>query len=694
MSAIVAQSHHIFGIRAGVTNNVFYFDEQTIIFPCGNNCLRYNIDQKWQKFIQGSDKSHGMLALAISPNRRYLAVSERGEKGSITVYDLQQEQSKKRKVLTGGELPVQEFLCMAFSPDSKYLIAQAGAPDWTLFYWVWEKQKVMATMKTSSQSNPISQVSFNPQDNTQICVTGNGVFKLFRYAEGSLKQSSFQKLEGQNILCHAWVSEERVIAGTETAKLLVFESGDLRWEMTVEPKPASQEAERLCSSTEHHARSISHARVSAIVAYSKGFACSAGPGAVCLFEKTEEKDVYRKAREIRIPQDLHSHEPSHAEQQQFAALCISPSEETLVGSTDRGQLYSITLSSVEMSRGEQAKFEFLSYSFHYGIITGLDICIRKPLIATCSLDRSVRIWNYETRFVNIWWNPEIPKGLLACLKGVLCPQVRSIVWSPDDSRLVSCGMDGAVYEWNTITSKRESESVLKACSYTGITISPDAKTFFAVGSDCTLKEITDSQILREVHSDDVPYTTIVMSHSGRMIFTGTAMGTIRAMKYPLPIQKEWNEYQGHASPITKFLLTVCEHGCLYIWRIIDKEGRGLKREKEVVYAEEILITKSDLEEKNQVMTELKTRVEELKMENEYQLRLKDMNYNEKIKELTEKFIQEMESLKTKNQVLKTEKDKQELNHEKEIADVVERHSKEQQDLGTAAVHLEQLRPSC
>lgn len=50
------------------------------------------------------------------------------------------------------------------------------------------------------------------------------------------------------------------------------------------------------------------------------------------------------------------------------------------------------------------------------------------------------------------------------------------------------------------------------------------------------------------------------------------------------------------------------------------------------------------------MAEFKTRVEELKMENEYQLRLKDMNYNEKIKELTEKFIQEMESLKTKNQV--------------------------------------------
>ena len=81
---------------------------------------------------------------------------------------------------------------------------------------------------------------------------------------------------------------------------------------------------------------------------------------------------------------------------------------------------------------------------------------------------------------------------------------------------------------------------------------------------------------------------------------------------------------------------------------------------------------------NSMMAELKTRVEELKMENEYQLRLKDMNYNEKIKELTEKFIQEMESLKTKNQVLKTDKEKEEAKHEEEISDVREKHSRELQ----------------
>ena len=52
-----------------------------------------------------------------------------------------------------------------------------------------------------------------------------------------------------------------------------------------------------------------------------------------------------------------------------------------------------------------------------------------------------------------------------------------------------------------------------------------------------------------------------------------------------------------------------------------------------------------------VMSELKTRVDELKMENEYQLRLKDMSYNEKTKELTDKFLQEIELLKNKNEVM-------------------------------------------
>ncbi|XP_048352772.1 cilia- and flagella-associated protein 57 isoform X2 [Sphaerodactylus townsendi] len=780
MSVIVLQALHVFGFQSRVANNICFFDEQIIVYPSGNYCMKYHIEQKWQKFIPGSEKSQGMLALAISPNRRYLAVSETvQDKPTITIYELSSVPCKKRKVLNTFDFAVQEFVSLGFSPDSKYLVAQTGPPESNLAYWMWEKQRLMAIVKVDSQNNPLYQVSFNPQDNTQVCVTGNCIFKLFRYTEGTLKQTNFLRGEPQNYLSHAWLTEEKVIVGTDTGKLYLFDSGDLRWETSIERKEIpilveseepAQESESLVefpatSSPEVSSDLIfqpdakqqtSLPRVSAVAAYSKGFACAGGPGSVRLFEKSEEKEGYRESREIQIPQDLCTSDPNQFDQQEVVCIAFSPAEETLLISTNKNQIYMLSMASAEMSRGETAHFEYLNCPLHSSSITGLDTCIRKPLAATCSLDKSVRIWNYENNSLDLYkeYQEEAyalslhPSGLyvlvgfadklrlmnlliddiqtfkdftirgcrecvfsngghlFAAVNGNIIHiysstsfeniinlkghngKVRSVVWTMDDYKLISCGTDGAVYEWNLQNGKRESECVLKSCSYSGVAVSPDSKIIFAVGSDHTIKEICDSSILREVPSFDVAYTCIVVAHSGRMVFTGTSSGAIRSMKYPLPLHKEFNEYPAHHGPVTKmsitvddqFLLTSAEDGCLVVWKIYDKEGRGLKRERDVPYSDEVLITRTEMEEKTQVMLELRTRVEELKMENEYQLRLKDMNYSEKIKELTEKFIQEMESLKTKNQVFKTEKEKQEIQHQEQLAELIEKQTREVQDL--------------
>jgi cilia- and flagella-associated protein 57 len=76
------------------------------------------------------------------------------------------------------------------------------------------------------------------------------------------------------------------------------------------------------------------------------------------------------------------------------------------------------------------------------------------------------------------------------------------------------------------------------------------------------------------------------------------------------------------------------------------------------------------------MSELQRSVEELKLEHEYQLRLKDMNFNEKLKDLTEKFSQEIEALKISTSVLRTEKDKEEVKHEEELQNVKAKHLNE------------------
>ncbi|XP_041639690.1 cilia- and flagella-associated protein 57 [Cheilinus undulatus] len=757
MASVVAQSHFIFGLRTGVSNNLSFVDEDTVVFPSGNNFVCYNLVQRSQRFLPGSEKSGGMQALAISANRRYLAVSESGEKATITVFDLQHEQGRKRKVLTVGDMSAQGFVCMAFSPDSKYLIGQTGGPDWTLILWLWEKQKVLASVKTGSSTNPVTQASFNPHNNMQLCVSGTGVLKLFYYSEGALKQTTFSRVESINFLSHAWMSATCVIAGTDTGRLLVSESGELRREINMASEAGQDQSHRQLDikrtedNDEEEDPSVAH--ITAIVSYSRGFACSFGPGTVYCFERNKDNG-YRKSREIQIPSDPYCSEMIPAECQLIDTMCISPAEETLAISTNKGQLYHFSLSSVETNKEEH--FKFLLQSFHSKSITGLSVCDRKPIVATSSLDHSVRIWNYETKVLELCkeFQEEAysvalhPTGLFilvgfadklrlmnlliddiqpfqeftvrgcrecsfshgghmfAAVNGNVIHiysffsseniinlkghngKVHCIQWSLDDSRLVSCGMDGAVYEWNIQTGKRESESVLKSCNFTGVCFSSDYKTILAVGTDFTLKEIQDCQVLKEVPGDEVAHTAVVVSHTGKVVFTGTSHGTVRAIKYPLPIQREWVMYQAHCGPVTKmvitfdeqFLLTVSEDGCLLIWRILDKEGRRLKSNRQITHSEEVLITKSDLEEKIQNMLELKMRLEELQMENEYQLRLKDINCNEKIKELSDKFTWQIESMTAVQQAMKTEMEKQELEHQETSAEITVNHSKELKDL--------------
>ena len=98
------------------------------------------------------------------------------------------------------------------------------------------------------------------------------------------------------------------------------------------------------------------------------------------------------------------------------------------------------------------------------------------------------------------------------------------------------------------------------------------------------------------------------------------------------------------------------------------------------WADEILITKSDLSEKNALVGELQRRVEELQMANEYQLRLKDMNHNERLKELTDKFVQEKEELKRQLQQTRTEREKEAARFDEEMATAHDHNLAEVQDV--------------
>jgi WD40 repeat protein len=62
---------------------------------------------------------------------------------------------------------------------------------------------------------------------------------------------------------------------------------------------------------------------------------------------------------------------------------------------------------------EEMNFDLLSQGFHSQGVTGVDVCVRKPLVATCSTDKSVRIWQGGQHVYSLEvssWHTSVVKG--------------------------------------------------------------------------------------------------------------------------------------------------------------------------------------------------------------------------------------------------------------------------------------------
>jgi WD40 repeat protein len=81
------------------------------------------------------------------------------------------------------------------------------------------------------------------------------------------------------------------------------------------------------------------------------------------------------------------------------ALTLTSTEDVLLFTTENNQIMKVNVNLERPS--DDAKYEYLIYPFHSRPIHGMDICIKKHLIGTCSIDKTVRIWNYYTKTLEI-----------------------------------------------------------------------------------------------------------------------------------------------------------------------------------------------------------------------------------------------------------------------------------------------------
>ena len=133
--------------------------------------------------------------------------------------------------------------------------------------------------------------------------------------------------------------------------------------------------------------------------YSKGFIIAGDKGQMMVFMTTGElNNPYTRIASLPNPQgDKISLEQRKIIQELYRSkiksMDLSAGEDTLILTTDRNQIFKMAISLLD-NKNVEAVYDYLVHPFHSRGILGMDVCVKKNLIATCSMDKTVKIWSY------------------------------------------------------------------------------------------------------------------------------------------------------------------------------------------------------------------------------------------------------------------------------------------------------------
>lgn len=716
----------------------------TFVYVVGQTVVLHSAQST--RYITGSGRP--ITALAITPNRRFVALALKGKDPLIEIYELTGELKRKKQFLFPG-LGSMGYVDLKFSQDGEYLIAQGDSPDYTLVVWklnadAAQPNKAESQLKfenvahissSNKEKSPIYSCSISPNNDT-ICVTGDPIFKLFRFDDGILKpvQSSLGNRDPEPYLAHCWLSEDRVIVTNDQGDLFIVENEDYKL--------------LSCSPSDglpiHSITSTS----------SGGFICGADNGVVTVYEPSDDQEeLYTMKHKLQVDNidDLFS-----SDELSVKAMAFDDQTEVLSLITRAGFLTYVHLASndfedsvVDGSSAGSFRFSPLSLPFHSSTITGLDICIRKPFIATCGLDMTVRLFNYQKssmmvcqkfaseahsvalhpsglfcvvgfadklRFMKILGSKLIEEKsfatrkceevrfshgghLFAAVNGTYVTvyhsytlqlmynlrghtsRIKSVYWKPEDTHLVTVGIDGNVFEFQLKNEKRVNDSQVKHCQFSAV--ATDGKSIYACGNDGQLRQFQDSIAQNEYPTGEQSMMALELARQQKYLFGGMDDGSVRV--YHLSSLDEFEDQVAvHEKPVSRIALSHQENLLVSISQesmfVYEINHEGHHAAADTRFSEEILISVQDLQEKNDQIKRLEQMFSELKSDNDYEERKKEIEFNERVKEQGSNFQIEMKKKIRTLYNLQTEKANMKREKEAELKENEARHKNAIQEM--------------
>ena len=392
----VLKIKYIFGMNCDCLQDFELLDSKIMYYSAGSYLTKYSLEDGSQDYAFNNRMYTNITALCLSPMKNYLAVARKGTKTQIQLLDPQFLRPKKSTMALSEEQHklMPEFNFMAFSPGETRLAAISNPKDPLISLWDIDsnQQNIKLLATVSFRGYSCMELAFCPTKEDTFSLLGHENFKVLKFYDDTIKIAasgiSTRKETPQDYSCHTWISSPNflgLVVCTKSKFIYVLkDTADLLY--VIDDSEASGiQVEPVC-----------------ILQTRDGFILGGEGLKIQKFKKTDQ-DTFKVLPALRVNQTTYSNSLiSDAKGSCIMSMKMDSDEDRLVCVSDARTVYS-TLLKTDLSYikldNDQINPNFLlgCDPGHSDKITFMDCCVRKPLIATCSSDKTVKIWDYEKK---------------------------------------------------------------------------------------------------------------------------------------------------------------------------------------------------------------------------------------------------------------------------------------------------------
>jgi WD40 repeat protein len=410
----------IFGMRKDIEPNLLMLDADTLVYPASHHIVIFNHTRKFpksqtQQFIKGTVFSNGIKAFNVanmaSMNKKYISVAEETSEGVLVrVFSLTNTQGIYNKPSLAKSLPlydkgITKVYYLAFSQKDQVdhnLLAMTGYSDEpVLVLWKWGHDdfhdQTEFSLKLPNTPYKNLQVCFQPHKNESILIVSDKFFCNFSNKPMESFECKFtfnlKPTQGNVIFSHCWMLDNNFSICTD-AHVIIFDSNF-----------------KIIQNVDTF-RSEDQTSIKCILPLFDAFI---GVGENRRFELYERKiDYYEKTTEKKNfdfigglndkfdkgGSDKLSEQTDKEKLFSFISVCSTGNtlESPVLATTTFNDIMQVNINQKDF---EASPTRHLISPFHSDSIEGMDVCINKPYIITCSLDKTLRVWDYVEKLMTL-----------------------------------------------------------------------------------------------------------------------------------------------------------------------------------------------------------------------------------------------------------------------------------------------------